>query len=540
MYKALLVSLGFLVAMNANAQSKKGKNAGVIIDTKNGKIEGSLDSSGIRSFKGIPFAAPPVGKLRWKAPQPVKNWAGVKKTQRFGPRAVQPPIFGDMNFRSDGMSEDCLYLNVWAPADPGKKNLPVLVYFYGGGFVAGDGSEPRYDGDSIAHFDIVAVTVNYRLNVFGFLAHPELTSESANKASGNYGLLDQAAALKWVSENISAFGGDPQKITIAGESAGSVSVSAQMASPLSKKYFAGAIGESGSLLGTLSAIPMVRAEQTGVEYAKSIGAENLEELRSIDADSIVNSATRFGPFRFAMTVDGYFFPREPLAIYEAGEQARVPLLVGWNSEESNYRGLLGNSKPDKMNFEKKVRELYGKDAEEILRVYTAASDAEVEQVATELAGDRFIGYSTWKWADVHLKTSGQPVYRYLFERPRPDIRTEMGDVVPGLAGGVQKNTTGEKPPRAKGAVHSAEIEYAMGNLSSNHVYAWEEDDYKVSRLMQQYFVNFIKTGNPSGKGLPQWPPATSSEVPVMHINVESGAKPEANSDRYQLLDRLAR
>jgi para-nitrobenzyl esterase len=540
MYKALLVSLGFLVAMNANAQSKKGKNAGVIIDTKNGKIEGSLDSSGIRSFKGIPFAAPPVGKLRWKAPQPVKNWAGVKKTQRFGPRAVQPPIFGDMNFRSDGMSEDCLYLNVWAPADPGKKNLPVLVYFYGGGFVAGDGSEPRYDGDSIAHFDIVAVTVNYRLNVFGFLAHPELTSESANKASGNYGLLDQAAALKWVSENISAFGGDPQKITIAGESAGSVSVSAQMASPLSKKYIAGAIGESGSLLGTLSAIPMGRAEQTGVEYAKSIGAENLEELRSIDADSIVNSATRFGPFRFAMTVDGYFFPREPLAIYEAGEQARVPLLVGWNSEESNYRGLLGNSKPDKMNFEKKVRELYGKDAEEILRVYTAASDAEVEQVATELAGDRFIGYSTWKWADVHLKTSGQPVYRYLFERPRPDIRTEMGDVVPGLAGGVQKNTTGEKPPRAKGAVHSAEIEYAMGNLSSNHVYAWEEDDYKVSRLMQQYFVNFIKTGNPSGNGLPQWPPATSSEVPVMHINVESGAKPEANSDRYQLLDRLAR
>jgi para-nitrobenzyl esterase len=540
MYKALLVSLGFLVAMNANAQSKKGKNAGVIIDTKNGKIEGSLDSSGIRSFKGIPFAAPPVGKLRWKAPQPVKNWAGVKKTQRFGPRAVQPPIFGDMNFRSDGMSEDCLYLNVWAPADPGKKNLPVLVYFYGGGFVAGDGSEPRYDGDSIAHFDIVAVTVNYRLNVFGFLAHPELTSESANKASGNYGLLDQAAALKWVSENISAFGGDPQKITIAGESAGSVSVSAQMASPLSKKYIAGAIGESGSLLGTLSAIPLGRAEQTGVEYAKSIGAENLEELRSIDADSIVNSATRFGPFRFAMTVDGYFFPREPLAIYEAGEQARVPLLVGWNSEESNYRGLLGNSKPDKMNFEKKVRELYGKDAEEILRVYTAASDAEVEQVATELAGDRFIGYSTWKWADVHLKTSGQPVYRYLFERPRPDIRTEMGDVVPGLAGGVQKNTTGEKPPRAKGAVHSAEIEYAMGNLSSNHVYAWEEDDYKVSRLMQQYFVNFIKTGNPSGNGLPQWPPATSSEVPVMHINVESGANPEANSDRYQLLDRLAR
>jgi para-nitrobenzyl esterase len=540
MYKALLVSLGFLVAMNANAQSKKGKNAGVIIDTKNGKIEGSLDSSGIRSFKGIPFAAPPVGKLRWKAPQPVKNWAGVKKTQRFGPRAVQPPIFGDMNFRSDGMSEDCLYLNVWAPADPGKKNLPVLVYFYGGGFVAGDGSEPRYDGDSIAHFDIVAVTVNYRLNVFGFLAHPELTSESANKASGNYGLLDQAAALKWVSENISAFGGDPQKITIAGESAGSVSVSAQMASPLSKKYIAGAIGESGSLLGTLSAIPLGRAEQTGVEYAKSIGAENLEELRSIDADSIVNSATRFGPFRFAMTVDGYFFPREPLAIYEAGEQARVPLLVGWNSEESNYRGLLGNSKPDKMNFEKKVRELYGKDAEEILRVYTAASDAEVEQVATELAGDRFIGYSTWKWADVHLKTSGQPVYRYLFERPRPDIRTEMGDVVPGLAGGVQKNTTGEKPPRAKGAVHSAEIEYAMGNLSSNHVYAWEEDDYKVSRLMQQYFVNFIKTGNPSGNGLPQWPPATSSEVPVMHINVESGAKPEANSDRYQVLDRLAR
>src|SRR6476620_11976604 len=216
--------------------------------TTSGILEGT-NESGIKVFKGIPFAAPPVGNLRWREPQPVQNWSGVRKADKFGPRAMQLPVFGDMNFRSDGMSENCLYLNVWTPSKTGGEKLPVLVYFYGGGFMAGDGSELRYDGESMARKGIVTVTVNYRLGIFGFLSHPELTKESPHHASGNYGLLDQSAALQWVQKNIAPFGGDPKKITIAGESAGSFSVSAQMASPLSKNIIAGAIGESGSLLG---------------------------------------------------------------------------------------------------------------------------------------------------------------------------------------------------------------------------------------------------------------------------------------------------
>src|SRR5262245_17887400 len=230
----------------------------------NGALEGISDkSSGVRSFKGIPFGDPPIGDFRWKPPQLVKNWQGVRKADKFGPRCMQRPIFGDMNFRSNGMSEDCLYLNVWTPAKTGNEKLPVLVYFYGGGFMAGDGSELRYDGESMARRGIVSVTVNYRLGIFGFLSHSELTKESTHHASGNYGLLDQSAALQWVQKNIAAFGGDPKKITIAGESAGSFSVSAQMASPLSKNIIAGAIGESGSLLGLTPTASLTDAEKAG-------------------------------------------------------------------------------------------------------------------------------------------------------------------------------------------------------------------------------------------------------------------------------------
>lgn len=219
-----------------------------------------------------------MGVNRWKAPQPVKDWAGVLSAKDFSPRGIQAPIFGDMGFRSNGMSEDCLYLNIWTPNT--KAKLPVLVYFYGGGFVAGDGSEARYDGESMAQKGIVALTVNYRLGIFGSFAHPELSAETSYHGSGNYGLLDQAAALQWVKNNISTFGGDPNKITIAGESAGSVSVSAQMVSPLSKHLIAGAIGESGSMLGTLPPSPLEDAEKTGLEFATTIGVNSLDELET--------------------------------------------------------------------------------------------------------------------------------------------------------------------------------------------------------------------------------------------------------------------
>src|SRR2546426_5501125 len=224
--------------------------------TTNGISKGLWEPvSGLRSYKGTPLAAPPVGELRWKPPQPVANWSGVRKADQFAPRAMQLPLFGDMSFRSSSMSEDCLYLNVWTPATSEQDHLPVLVYFYGGGFVAGDGSEPRYDGASLARRGIVVLTVNYRLTVFGFFAHPELTQEAPYHASGNYGFLDQTAALRWLRDNIQAFGGDPDRVTIAGESAGSISVCAQMVSPLAKHLIAGAIGSNGSLIGALFPLP---------------------------------------------------------------------------------------------------------------------------------------------------------------------------------------------------------------------------------------------------------------------------------------------
>lgn len=513
------------------------------VKTMNGILEG-IAESGVRIFKGIPFAAPPVGNLRWREPQPVANWAGVRKAAKFGPRAMQAPIFGDMGFRSDGVSENCLYLNVWTPAVSGNEQLPVLVYFYGGGFVAGDGSEPRYDGESMARRGIVSVTVNYRLGVFGFMAHPELTKESPHRASGNYGLLDQAAALQWVAQNIAAFGGNPKKITIAGESAGSVSVSAQMASPLSKNKIAGAIGESGSLLGTLPAIPLDTAEQRGIAFAKSIGVHSLAELRAVPAEKLLEASMKFNPFRFSLAIDGYFFPKNPYDIYEAGEQARVPLLVGWNSQEMDYRALLEGASPTIANYTKAVQKLYGEHAAEALKVYNAAADADVEQAATDLAGDRFIGFSTWKWSNLHSKGSGKPVYRYLYARPRPQMRPEMGNASAGLAGGVTKDsvtTQSPKPAPARGAVHSAEIEYALGNLPTNRVYDWQPEDYKVSEILQTYFANFIKTGDPNGLGVPVWPVvAPNKPVHIMHIDVHTRAEQEKNAERYLFLDRFVK
>lgn len=542
----VLSVLALSMLFPAFAQQKKqafsaaGGKGDIQVKTANGNLEGKLEKSGVRSFKGIPFAAPPVGDFRWKEPQPVKNWQGVRKATQFGHNGMQSPVFGDMAFRSPGMSEDCLYLNVWAPAKKTSNLLPVLVYFYGGGFVAGDGSEGRYDGESMASKGMVAVTVNYRLGVFGFMAHPELTKESPHQASGNYGMLDQAAALRWVQQNIAAFGGDPKRVTIAGESAGSVSVSAQMASPLSKDLIAGAIGESGSLLGTLRAVPLSEGEKTGLEFASSVGASSLAELRAMPAEQLLEASKKFGFFRFSMTIDGYFFPKSPYAIYEAGEQAHVPLLLGWNSEEMNYRSILGKEQPTRENYVKAVEKLYGNRAAEVLKLYNPATDAEVEQVATELASDRFISFSTWKWGELHGKTTGKPVYRYYYERPRPEMVASMGNATAGLAGGVVKSTEAAAPkaPAARGAVHSAEIEYAMGNLRLNKVFAWTPEDHKVSHIMQTYFANFIKTGNPNDPALPAWPAANKrNDVPVMHIDVHTRVEAEKHRERYLFLDK---
>jgi para-nitrobenzyl esterase len=455
---------------------------------------------------------------------------------------MQQPIFGDMNFRSKGMGEDCLYLNVWTPAKSADERLPVLVYFFGGGFMAGDGSEPRYDGASMARKGIVAITVNYRLGVFGFFAHPDLTKESPHHASGNYTLLDMNAALVWVRQNIAAFGGDPKKVTIAGESAGSVAVCAHMASPLSRDLIAGAIGESGSILGTLPAVPLAQAEEQGKKFASSLGASDVAALRAMTATQLMEAAGKPGAARFGPAIDGYFFPESPLAIFTAGKQAHVPLLAGWNSEEMTGRAL-GIGDPTPENYEKAVRRLYGADADAVLKEYApATNNDEALQAATDLAGDRFIAFSTWKWIELSGKTGGKPVYRYFYSRPRPPMTAAMGNATAGLAGGVVRGTGAATtpPPPARGAVHSAEIEYAMGNLDSNKVYQWTADDHKVSTVMQDYFANFVRTGNPNGAALPEWHAANAAgTVSVMRIDVETHAEPDSHRGRYLLLDRLA-
>lgn len=499
-----------------------------------GTIESTtLPANGVRSFKGIPFAAPPVGDLRWREPQPVKKWAGVRKADEFGPRCMQRTAPGaDYWFRSVAMSEDCLYLNVWTPAKSGKEKLPVLVYIYGGGFQNGDGSEPRYDGASMASKGMVAVTINYRLNVFGFFAHPELTQESPHHASGNYGFLDQAAALAWVQRNIAAFGGDPKRVTIAGESAGSISVSALMASPLSKGWIAGAIGESGALISTLPPRPLADTEKDGQQFATAAGADSLKALRAMTAEQIQEATIKGLGMRFRPNLDGYFLPKLLKDIFAAGEQAKVPLLAGSNTEEQGARAILMAAEPTPENFAAAVRKLYGAHADAVLKAYAATTPEEVLQAATDLASARFIGHGTWKWTELQMETGGKPVYRYMYARPRPKYTPLDGQAAPAPPAA----TTRPGPSIPRGAAHSAEIQYAMGNLPLDKRYAWEPDDFKVSEVLQGYFVNFIKTGNPNGVGLPEWPAYASPAYQRMRIDVQSKAEAEPERARYLALD----
>ena len=508
-------------------------------ETANGAVVGITLPSGVKAFRGVPFAAPPVRENRWREPQPVRNWTGVRMADRFADQCMQARVFGDMMFRNDGNSEDCLYLNVWMPANAQPNAaLPVLVYYYGGGFVAGDGSEPRYDGESMAKRGIVVVTTSYRLGVFGFFSHPELTAESPHKASGNYSLMDQGAALQWVRANIARFGGDPRRVTIAGESAGSFAVSAQMASPMARDLIAGAIGESGAFFSTTIATPTRDStEKIGVSFAQKVEAPNLAALRALSAMELLEAASRPNMPRFGPNVDGYFFPEVPAAIYAKGQQAKVPLLAGWNSEEMTGRAILQET-PNAENVKALLGRLFPNRGDDAAKVFPAGTPEEALQSVTDLAGDRFIGFSTWKWLEVHGKTSGKPVYRYLYARPRPPT-VETG-VTPNLAGGVTRGGNAAPPPPARGAVHSAEIEYAMGNLHLNKVFAWTDEDRKVSETMQGYFANFIKTGNPNGQGLPNWPVGTvdaSGTAQRIRIDVETKAEPEPRA-RYLFQDEV--
>jgi para-nitrobenzyl esterase len=473
-----------------------------------GVIEGVTSSdSAIRMFKGIPYAAPPVGELRWKAPQPAPAWTGVRKADAFGGTCMQGRVFGDMNFRDKGLSEDCLYLNVWTPAKTAGARLPVMFWVYGGGFVAGSSSEPRQDGEILAHKGVVVVSFNYRLGLFGFYAHPDLAKESGHNSAGNYGLLDQVAALQWVHKNIAAFGGDPRNVTIFGESAGSFSVCALMASPLSRDLIHGAIGESGAFFGsTLQLKSREEAAAAATKFAESQGATSLAAMRAKPADELLKAAMK-DPFGFGTIIDGYFLSKSAAAIFAEGSQAHVPLLAGWNENEG------GTPAATVQSFTARVQAMFPDAADELLKAYPAATDEQAKQSASDLASDQFIGYSTWKWIEAHLATGKSPVYRYRFDQAPPQ------------ASGP-----------SRGAYHSAEIEFVFDQLASKDL-PWRDEDKKLSDQMSSYWANFAKKKDPNGTGLTEWPSYKSQNGRiVLHLSSNIHAAPEEGRARYEFLD----
>jgi para-nitrobenzyl esterase len=493
------------------------------IHIDSGKVQGTLTADQkVVAYKGIPYAAPPVEELRWRPPQPIGKWKGVFQARDFGAHCIQFGSYPDMVFHDPGPSEDCLTLNVWAPADakPSGKSggLPVMVWIYGGGLQTGSTSENRQDGQYLAHRGVIVVSMNYRLGPFGFLALPELDSESPHHASGNYGLMDQTAAINWVRRNIAAFGGDPGNITIFGESAGSMSVSAQMASPFAIGSFAKAIGESGSLFpqGDHPPLPLQQAEQADQAWAEhAFGSARLFYLRQLGADEIVKAAmdrTRKAP-SFSGVIDGWFLPDTLPHIYADGKQAHIPTLGGWNANEG--RPEAGT---DLASFTQLAQSDFGPDAQKFLTLFPATSEQEALQSAGDYAGDKFIAYRTWAWLEAQAQTGHAPVYRYFFDLPSPGDRNHS---------------------ISAGAFHSDDIEYVFGTLDSRPQMKIRPEDRALSDLMQQYWVNFARTGDPNGPGLPQWPAyGSATNWQVMHLDARPHAEPDKLRDRYLFLDKV--
>lgn len=489
------------------------------VKTRLGIVEGKEDGA-VQAFLGIPYAVPPVGDLRWKPPVRTAKWKGVRKATDFGPHCLQGKVFGDMNFRDSGGSEDCLTLNVWAPAKRTSAKLPVMVWIYGGGFVAGTTSEPRQDGTNLAQQGVIVVSMNYRLGVFGFLVHPELAKESGRNSAGNYGLLDQVAALRWVHDNIDAFGGDPANVTIFGESAGSFSVSSQMASPLSRGLFQKAIGESGAAFSRsgLSFEPLSTREEKDLKLvSEKLGVSKLAELRALPSEKLLQAFGKPGPdgFAFGPDVDGYFLPESVAAIFAAGKQNDVPLLAGWNHDEGSFEVAFSPQKPTAESMKAAAEKDFVDKATEFLKLYPVDTAEQMLRSALDYASDRFISFSTWDWMEAQSKTGKQPIYRYRFDLGPPPANANA----PKL-----------------GAYHSAEIEYVFGQLDSKAGIPWRAEDRQLSEQMQKYWTNFAKTGDPNGTGLPEWPKYSAVDGwPVMYLGAQSAAHKDDLRERYLFL-----
>jgi para-nitrobenzyl esterase len=455
------------------------------VKVEQGIVQGTIED-GLKIFKGIPFASPPVGDLRWKAPQPAKKWEGVKQTTEFAPVPMQggnPP---------SGKSEDCLYLNIWTPAKSAKEKLPVLVWIYGGGFSFGSTAEPVTDGAKLAKKGVILVSIAYRVNQFGFLALPELSAESPNHVSGNYGILDQIAGLEWIQKNIAAFGGDPNKVTIFGESAGGISVSMLCASPLTKGLISGAISQSGGSFGPTrpTTYPgenmktLEKAEADGVTYVQKAGVSTLAELRAIEADKL---PTGFGMPGGWPIVDGYVIPDDQYKLYEAGKFNDTPILVGYNSDE----GASFTRTKDPKEFTEAVKQRYGKFAEALLEAYPV-TETSVPKTARDLSRDAAFGWQTWSWARLQAKMGKSKAYLYYFDQ--------------------HPNYPEDSPQYGYGSPHGQDVAYVF-----MHVNADNESDVALSDAIGTYWTNFAKSGNPNGEGVPEWKAFSDEDQNVMYL-----------------------
>jgi len=491
----------------------------LVVKTLDGKVHGKLINNGkVRAFQGIPYAAPPVGGLRWKAPQPVAAWKGTLDATAYGHHCAQNHVFDDMVFQdsatpADAGSEDCLYMNVYVPASKtAKAKLPVMVWIHGGGYFGGASSEPRHNGDFLPLKGIVLVTINYRLGVFGFLALPELASESGG-FNGNYGLLDMVAALEWVKKNIADFGGDPNSVTIFGESAGSFAVSTLMAAPSAHGLFHRAIGESGGALnsGALPVDGIAVVAPKDAAWAKEAGANSLDDLRAMRTDEILAAASKKDAPHFGPVVDGRFLSEPVLDIYKAGKQVKVPLLAGFNRDEGSFfdSGMTAEK------WAAMAVQRYADRADTFLKLYPGSTDAAAAKSAADFSGDQFIAYGTWKWMEIDRTTGNQNIYRYQLDLAAPPSKFHPGSY----------------------AFHSDDIEYVFGTLDTRPGAVWRPEDYKLSDQIMSYWTDFAKTGDPNGvdgrgNKLPEWPKYGEGD-PVLHLDSPITLRADENRRRYE-------
>lgn len=497
----LLLALG-LAGVPASAEP---------IAINSGRIEGS--QTGLtRVFKGIPYAAPPVGPLRWRAPQPVQSWSGVRKATSYSPACPQPGKYPP-DAPQEATSEDCLTLNVWAPTnkDPGK--LPVMLWIHGGGLMNGSGSLPHYAGDQLAAHGVVVVTINYRLGVLGFLAHPELNRESPHGVSGNYGLLDQIAALKWVKRNISAFGGDPDRVTIFGQSSGSFSTSMLVASPLAKGLFQRAIGQSGAVFEPVELDPLFTPEgaaEAGLHFAGKAGARSVADLRKMPVTALMKQ--RFNP---QFNIDGHVLPQSPHDAYASGKQHDVDVLVGTNATEATF--FLDPASVTVGSFDAILGRTYPSLLLTAIGASPGKGDADARRAAIAIDTDLRFRWGMWAWARHASKIGRGSVYFYRFTG-QPAYRA--GHPYFGL-----------------GPTHGAELPYVFGHLDGRAA-KWAPRDRQLAAMIQQYWTNFAKTGDPNGAGLPRWPMFDRDEPMVMKLGQEPHAAPLTDDARLKRIDRV--